>query len=988
MTLYNPKEIEKEIGQFWEKNQIPQKIVKFGKKPKFYLLDGPPYVNHIPHVGHIKTTTFKDVWGKFKTMQGFSVWWQPGFDCHGLPIENAVEKELGISSKKDITKIGVERFIAECRRLAEKNLPIWMDLYKKLGAWRGWLEPYLTYKNYYIESGWWTIKKLWSAGLLVEGQRPGYWCPRCETVLAGYEVTDSYKVVEDPSIYIKFKLRGRPEQLVVWTTTPWTLPANVAVAVHPDERYVRVRVGDELLILAKKRLTVLDEMGLKYRVEEEFAGKELEGLRYEPVLDVPLQAELEKENSHQVILSIPIIKKRAAAKLALKGGQAEEEFGHLVDMESGSGLVHIAPGHGDADNRIGRHYNLAEPSPVDERGRLTEAAGQFGGLFVKAADVQIIESLRQRGRLLWAGKISHSYPLCWRCKSPLIYRMSRQWFLKIDTLRQGMLAENKKVRWLPSFAAERFANTLTEAPDWAITRQRFWGIPLPIWSCPECGAKRVIGSVAELRRYAVEKLGEIDLHKDFVDRIRLKCGCGGLMTRLPDIMDVWFDSGIAPWASIGWPFKNKSLFKRLWPVDLIDESQDQIRGWFYTLMFCGFSAFGCSPYRTVCLNGWTLDDKGEKMSKSLGNVVWAEDAWQRLGADLLRLYYCYDVPPWETQNFSFGKAEELRRALNVIWNSFEFVQMYVGQKQLRDSLAMVGLKTEDSWLLSRINSLIKSVTTNLEQFNFHLASRAILDFALNDLSRWYIKLIRDRVSPWYTGPDKPGAQATLLYVIERLVLLLAPFTPFLAEKMWQELGRSGSVHQSNWPKVEERLIRPQLESDMECAKALVEAAAAARQAAGIKLRWPVDAVWFVPKDRKTENCALRITDIVKVATNTKEIRIVKIRAKEPLAIPKDITWHDFELGRIAVGQPLKEEAIFRELVRQIQMLRKAAGLRVSQPISLWLVSDKRIESLLKKKEKDLMVEVGAKRITIGQMRSKKGQMEIEEVKIEIGFDKV
>jgi isoleucyl-tRNA synthetase len=982
MGLYNPKEIEKEIADFWQKAQIPQKIVKLNpKKPKFYLLDGPPYVNHIPHVGHIKTTTFKDVWGKFKTMSGFSVWWQPGFDCSGLPIENAVEKQLGVSSKKDIVrKIGVAKFIAECRKLAEKNLHIWMDLYKKLGAWKGWLEPYLTYKNYYIESGWWTVKKLWDAGLLVEGQKPGYWCPRCGTVLAGYEVSDSYKIVEDPSIFVKFKLKERPENLLVWTTTPWTLPANVAIAVHPDEKYVKAVVGNDLLIIAKKRLPVLKELGFSYKVEDEFTGKKMEGLKYEPILDIPLQKALERDkNSHQVICSIPIIKKRVASKLAIKKIE-EEEFGHVVDMESGSGLVHIAPGHGDADNRLGKHYNLPEPSPVDDSGKLTKDAGQFAGLFVKAADVQIIHTLEKEGKLLWSGKIAHSYPLCWRCKTPLIYRMSRQWFLKIDTLKSGMLAENKKVKWLPDFASEQFANVLTDAPDWAITRQRFWGIPIPIWCCSKCGAKKVIGSVAELRKAATKTLKNIDLHKDFVDNVKLKCECGGKMDRIPDIMDVWFDSGIAPWASLGWPFKNKNLFKKLWPVDLVDESQDQIRGWFYTLMFCGFSIFKQSPYKTVCLNGWTLDDKGEKMSKSLGNVIWAADAWQKLGADILRLYYCWDVPPWETQKFSFRKIEDLRRALNVVWNTYEFIQLYAKTKA-----EMKNLTKEDIWLLSKINSLISSVTSDIEQFKFHSASRAIIDFCLNDLSRFYVKLVRDRVSPWYSGPDKESAQAVLIYVFERLTLLLAPFTPFLAEKFWQGLGKVSSVHMEAWPKCDKKFVNKEIENDMEIAKAVIEAGIAARQASGIKLRWPIDYIWFEPKNSNIANCILRTTEIVKAMVNAKELRIVG-RAKEPTIIPKNLKWYNFEIGKIAIGQPLKEEAIFREIIRYIQILRKNQGLKVDQPIALWLLSNESMQKLLKAKKENLMIEVGAKEVTIGQIKSKKGQIEIEGIKIEIGFE--
>lgn len=961
MTVYNPKEIEKEIQGYWKRKRIPEKIVKFdSKKKKFFLLDGPPYVNYIPHVGHVKTTTFKDVWGKFKQMQGFSVWWQPGFDCSGLPIENAVEKKLGITSKRDIERLGVGKFIDECKKLAEKNKPVWMSLYKNLGAWRGWVEPYLTYKNYYLESGWWSVKQMYERGLLVEGERSGFWCSHCETVLAGYEVTDSYKNVQDPSLYVKFPVKGEDSFLLVWTTTPWTLPSNVAIAVHPDETYVKVGVGEEKLILAEKRLPVLGELGKKYTLLEKYKGRQLEGMKYLRVVDTPLQREMDKK-FHSIILSIPLLKKRAAAKV---GG--EEVFEDFVTMETGTGLVHTAPGLGDY--KVGEHYNLPFLSPIDDHGCFTEGAGPYKGMQVKEADQNIIEDIQKRGLLLHVGRVTHSYPLCWRCKTPLIYRMSHQWFMKIDALREKMLRENKKVRWLPEFARERFHQILLTAPDWAVTRQRYWGIPLPVWVCQSCESKKVIGSVKELKENALHALPEkIDLHKDVVDTILLKCHCGGRMRRVKDIMDVWFDSGISPWASLGYPHKNKKVFHSLWPIDLIDESQDQTRGWFYTLMVCSQAIHGVTPFRTVCLNGWTLNEKGEKMSKSLGNVVWAEKAWKELGSDLLRLYYCVDISPWDTQKFSFRGAKELERVLNVLWHSFLFVQTYgspVAGKHLM-------LKPEDRWIVSRINTLIQSMTKQLESFQFHLATRQLVEFILNDFSRWYIKLVRDRVSPFHSGPDKKAAQFTLHYVLERVVKLLSPFCPFISEKIYREMFKGESVHLKSWPKQEKRLSH--LEEGMETVKQLIEAMNALRQEKKAKLRWPIDKVFV---ETRSDKAVRELQEVVKTMGNVKDVVFVKKLTGKG---------REFPGGKLALGKVLKDESLVRELTRKVQELRKGERLQVSERIQLFLKTDKTTEMILKRFEKDIREGTGSSKLTLGKIKSRKGKLEFEGKKVEIDF---
>jgi len=950
---YDPKYIEEEVQKIWEREKIPEKIVEFSGKKKFYLLDGPPYANATPHVGHVKTTTFKDVWGKFKKMQGFSVWFQPGFDCGGLPIENAVEKKLGIKHKSDIEKMGIENFISECKKLAEQNVSVWIDLYKKIGAWRGWVEPYLTSSDDYKESGWWTIKQLYEKGFFVEGFKPNFWCPQCETVLSGYEVSDSYKDLEDPAIFIKFKIKkGQKEDdsfLLAWTTTPWTLPANVALCVHPDEDYVKIEVAGEKIILAKKRLEIFEEIGYGYKIIKQFKGKELDGIKYEPLIDVPIQRKL--ENAHFVVLSIPLMKKKVSGKIsAKKEVKGETEFEHIVDMETGSGIVHIAPGHGDVDNQLGKYYNLPEPSPVDEKGRLTEETGEFAGLFVKDADSKIIEYLKKRGSLLYASRIVHSYPLCWRCKSPLIYRMSKQWFLKIEPIREKMMEENKRVKWLPEFARDRFQNLLEEAPDWAITRQRYWGIPLPIWRCGDCGEVVVIGSRDELKKKMEENVDNIAISKDVVDKIELKCSCGGRMKRVPDIMDVWFDSGIAPWASLNYP-KNK-LFNKLEPVDLIDESQDQIRGWFYTLMFCGVATFGKKPYETVCLNGWTLDEKGEKMSKSLGNVISAEDAYKELGADTLRLYYCCDIAPWETQKFSMRNAKELGRALNIFWNVYEYFKTYSKiEKEKKD------LRIEDKWILSRLNSVIKDSTECMERFEFHLVGRNIINFIVDDLSRTYIKIIRDR--------RDHAVDYVLTKCIENITRLLAPITPFISEYIYYELF-SKSVHLSEWPTFDEKMINKSLESDMQIMNEAITLANSIRKERNINLRWPLPLLVIEEEIKNKE-----LVEPIKKLANVKEIKFGKAKG----LVEKEGLFKVYLDCNV-----LEDEAMLRELLREIQAQRKNHGLVVQDRIVLYLSSDR-----FKEREDEIKEKVGAKKI-IYELKHEKGFAEFKGEKIKFGFE--
>jgi isoleucyl-tRNA synthetase len=1023
---YNPKEIEKIISKKWEKEKIPERIVKFKGKNKFYLLDGPPYVNDKPHAGHVMTTTFKDIWGKIKKMQGYDVWFQPGFDCGGLPIENKVEQKLKVKTKSDILKIGIDKFIQECNKFAKGNESHWLGLYKKIGAWRGWVEPYLTSENYYKECGWWAIKEIYKKGLFVKGKKPNFWCPRCETVLSGYDVTDSYKDISSPSIFIKFKVKGKDEFLLAWTTTPWTLPANVALCVHPDEKYVKVKVVGDILILAKERLKLLDELNKKYEIVEEFEGKNLEGIEYESLLDIPLQKELNNnKNAHKVILSIPIIKKRVAGKIKAKKkieDKKEDEFGHLVDVSTGTGIVHIAPGHGAEDNKLGEHYNLPNPSPVDEKGKMEEETGIFSGKSVEEANEDILKYLKEKNSLFYSESIVHSYPLCWRCKTPLIYRKSTQWFLKLNPIRNKILNELEKIKWLPAHVEEQFRNVLETAPDWAITRQRFWGIPLPIWNCKKCNKIKVISSRKELTKNAIEKLDEnFDISVSVVDKIHLKCGCGGEMERENAVLDVWFDSGIAPFASIGYPFKNKELFETLYPIDLIDESQDQVRGWFYYLTLCGMALFDKVPYKTVCYNGWTLDEKGEKMSKSIGNVVWGEEAYRELGADLLRLYICQSNAPWETRRFSFKEAKILQNKLNILWNLVSFIESY-SKKEIKFDDNFEIRNIYDRWLVSKINSLIKNTTEDYENFRFHYVARNILDFTVNDFSKLYIKLVRDEISE--------NTINVMTYTLQRVLKLLAPISPFITDYLYSKFSEE-SVHLSKWPKVEEDKIDVKLEKNIQLAEEISTAINSERQKKGIKLRLPVKKA-YIYGFKEIEKTVEDVKEMIKTLSNIKEIEfrenknilikpnfakigkkfgektkeVAKLISKmKPKEIRDKFKIGDFELERedilfsrkteegkefskgyiildLSEDENLKKERFLRELIREIQKARKEEGLNVLEDIILYL-EDK---EFIKKFEDELKKEVKAKKI-VYELKEKKNEVKYKDLSLSFGFEK-
>ncbi len=935
------KEQEDKIIEFWNKNKAYRKVKKARSKgKKFYFLDGPPYATGSIHIGTAWNKILKDCYIRFWRMRGFNVWDQPGYDTHGLPIENKVEKDMGIRSKSDIERIGMEKFILECRNFATKYIDVMSQQFADLGVWMDWSKPYLTLDNDYIEGAWFTFKIAYEKGLLYHGLYPVHVCPHCETAVAYNEI--EYTKATDPSIFVKFPIKGEENIfLVIWTTTPWTLPANTGVMANPSADYVRIRIGNQELILAKELAEgVMKKAGLDYKVIETFKGSSLEGLKYEHPLSNIFTFQKNLKNAHRIVLS--------------------DQF---VTLDVGTGLVHTAPGHGQEDYKVGIENKLPVVSPVKLNGTYNEDCGEFSGLFVKEADKNIIEELKKRSLLLHEEKITHDYPQCWRCSTPLLLISVPQWFFKVTAIRKKLIEENKKVNWYPEWAKQRFQNWLENLSDWPISRQRYWGIPLPIWGC-DCGNVKVVGSRKELPK--VPK----DLHRPYIDNIRLKCKCGLMMKRIPDVLDVWFDSGLASWASLGYP-KNKKLFNRLWPSDLQMEGPDQIRGWWNSELITSVITFNKSPFRNILFHGFVLDAHGIKMSKSKGNVVTPEDVVKKHGRDVFR-FYLLSSPPWDDFYFKWIEVEDIAKSFTVIENTFNFIKTYADQRGSK-----FGLKTEDVWILSRLNSLIEESTKNLESYNAHKAASEISSFIINDFSRWYIKIIRDRVWPSYSGKDKEAAFYTLNEVAQTLARLMAPVCPFLSENIsLNVLNEKKSVHLGKWPKANKKVINKEMERGMEIVKGVVETANAIRQENSIKLRWPLNEVMIECDDNIAQ-----FSEIIKNMCNVKAVRFGKA---EPLRDAKGvIRVKEFSYGKVkldvALTDELKEEAMLREIIRKVQDMRKKAGLVVRDRIVL------KIEGASEIKDFDMKIkdEVGAEKVLHENNEGETMVFENRQIRIEI-----
>ncbi|MEE9594062.1 MAG: isoleucine--tRNA ligase [Candidatus Hydrothermarchaeales archaeon] len=844
--------LEERVQKFWTTHRIYEKSkARLEKEPKYYFLDGPPYASGAIHLGTAWNKILKDSIVRYLAATGLNVRRQAGWDCHGLPIEVKVESKLGIKNKKEIEELGIGKFVDECKKWATEHIEIMGEQFKRLGVWMDWDAPYTTMRNEYMEAAWWTLKKAHEKSLLTKDLRVVTWCPRCETALADAEI--EYQERNDPSIYVKFPLADREnEYILIWTTTPWTLIANLAVMVHPDYEYVKAKTREGVFILAKELAPVLKEkLDMDYEVLEILKGSELEGLKYVNPLSALVSP---PDNAYSVVLTPD-----------------------YVTLEEGTGCVHCAPGHGPEDFEVGAEYGIPPVCPVDERGKFTENAGRYAGMTVKKDDKVIIKDLEAKDSLIGSGSIVHRYGHCWRCKTPIIYRATEQWFIQVSKLKEKMLENIEKVEWVPEWAGSaRFKDWVSNAKDWTISRQRYWGIPLPVWVCEKCDEIEVVGSRRELEEKVDHKI--TDLHKPEVDNVTFQCNCGGNMRRVPDVLDVWFDSGVATWASLEYPSRDEE-FKKWYPADFITEGHDQTRGWFYSMLGCGLLALDEVPYRRVLMHGFTLDEKGEKMSKSLGNVVRPEEVVDKYGAEVLRFYVLWSTKPWEDLRFNWGEVGVVHKMFNVLWNVYVFATTYMSidgfsEEKIGEKMAY---RPEDRWMLSTLNTLIGEVAAAFDELHVYKATRALKQFILEDLSRWYVTLARPRIWVEKDDPEKLATYATLFEVLTKLSRIMAPITPHLSEEIYRNLdGSEESVHLEPWPEVNDEVINPELEADMIVVRSFSDAVTAARGKRGVKRRWPVARIVYKPTDEDSKKALGRHKDLIKAHCNALEIVMLDV----------------------------------------------------------------------------------------------------------------
>lgn len=986
-------EREREVEKFWRDNHIFEKSIEDRKDaPTYMFYDGPPTANGKPHIGHALTRVIKDMIPRYRTMKGYKVPRKAGWDTHGLPVEIEVEKELGINGKEQIEKYGVAPFIEKCKESVWKYKSMWEQFSNVIGFWADMDDPYVTYHNSYIESEWWALKQIWDKGLLYKGFKVVPYCPRCGTPLSSHEVAQGYKDVKERSAIVRFKKKDEDVYFLAWTTTPWTLPSNVALCVNPDEEYSKVKQGDYTYILASALVeTVLKE---DYTVLETYKGKELEGIEYEPLW----------------------------GGLNVKGKAWFVVCDNYVTLTDGTGIVHIAPAFGEDDSRIGRNYNLPFVQLVDAQGNLTKET-KWEGIFVKDADKLVLKDLEESGKLFDAPVFEHSYPHCWRCNTPLIYYARESWYIKMTAVKEDIIRNNNTINWIPeSIGKGRFGDWLENIQDWAVSRNRYWGTPLNVWIC-ECGHMHSIGSIEELKSMSKNCPEDIELHRPYIDAVTITCPeCGREMKRTPEVLDAWFDSGSMPFAQHHYPFENQEKFEAQYPADFISEAVDQTRGWFYSLLAISTLIFNRAPYKNVIVMGHVQDEDGQKMSKSKGNAVDPMDALNKFGADAIRWYFYVNSAPWLPNRFHDKAVEEgQRKFLGTLWNTYAFYVLYADIDNFdptKYSLEYDKLSVMDKWLLSKLNTLVKTVDDYLSNYKITETARALQSFT-DDMSNWYVRRCRERF--WAKGmeQDKINAYMTLYTALITLSKISAPMIPFMTEEIYQNLVRSvdknapESIHLTDFPAVNEEFIDKDLEVSMDEVLDIVVLGRAARNSANIKNRQPIGNMYV-----KAENVLSPFyVEIIEDELNVKAVEFkddveefvsysfkpqlktvgpkygkLLGKIKEALAnldghkamqelnadgaLNFDFDGEKVVLGRedllietakndnfvteadnkvtvvldIRLDDALLEEGFVRELISKIQTMRKEAGFEVVDHIVLSQSGNDRIAEIIKKNE--------------------------------------
>ena len=1038
---------EKQIENFWDENHIFEKSMDSRKEgPTYTFYDGPPTANGKPHIGHVLTRVIKDMIPRYRTMKGYMVPRKAGWDTHGLPVEIEVEKKLGLDGKDQIEAYGLEPFIKQCKESVWKYKGMWEDFSGTVGFWADMENPYVTYHDDYIESEWWALKEIWNKKLLYKGFKIVPYCPRCGTPLSSQEVAQGYKDVKERSAIARFKVKDEDAYILAWTTTPWTLPSNVALCVNPEETYAKVKAADGYTYYMAEALldTVLGKLGdaengvKAYEVLETMTGKDLEFKEYEPLFDCAVDiCKKQNKKAYYVVCDT------------------------YVTLTDGTGVVHIAPAFGEDDAKVGRNYDLPFVQLVDGKGNMTEET-PYAGVFVKKADPMVLEDLDKKGLLFAAPKFEHSYPHCWRCDTPLIYYARESWYIKMTAVKDDLIRNNNTINWIPeSIGKGRFGDWLTNVQDWAISRNRYWGTPLNIWEC-SCGHQECIGSRAELaERSGKPEDAKVELHRPYIDAVTMKCPeCGGEMHRVPEVIDCWFDSGAMPFAQHHYPFENKDIFEKQFPAQFISEAVDQTRGWFYSLLAESTILFNKAPYENVIVLGHVQDENGQKMSKSKGNAVDPFDALQTYGADAIRWYFYINSAPWLPNRFH-GKAvqEGQRKFMGTLWNTYAFFVLYANIDNFDASkytLDYSKLSVMDKWILSKLNSVVGEVDDDLGNYKIPEAARALQEF-VDDLSNWYVRRSRERF--WAKGmeQDKINAYMTLYTCLVTFCKAAAPMIPFMTEEIYQNLVRSvdasqpESIHLCDFPKVEEEHVDKKLEADMDIVLKAVVMGRACRNTANIKNRQPVNTMFVKAEYELTDFYKDIIADELNVKkvvftndvreftsyTFKPQLRTVGPKYGKQLgAIKKYLEELDgnaamdtlqkdgvlkFTAGDVEVSlteedlliemtqkegyvteadnsmtvvldtnltPELIEEGFVLELISKIQTMRKDAGFEVTDHIRVAFADNDKIEEIAQKHEKEIAGKVLADALSVKNELSVAKEWNVNGENVKISVERV